>query len=78
MYWVTEARSLQPYRVWLRFSDGVEGVADLAALIQADHRAIVRELQDPALFSDVRVEHDTVVWRNGLDLAPEYLRGLVS
>jgi hypothetical protein len=74
MYWIVEARPLQPYRLWLRFSDGVEGIADLGSLFREDHRTIVRELQDPALFADVRVENDTVVWGNGLDLAPEYLR----
>lgn len=74
MYWIVEARPLYPYRLWLRFSYGVEGVADLGSLIQGDHRDIVRELREPALFADVRVENDTVVWGNGLDLAPEYLR----
>lgn len=42
-------------------------------LIFADHRAIVMALQDATAFADCKVELDTVVWKNGFDLAPEYL-----
>jgi hypothetical protein len=74
MIWVTEARALDNFRLWLRFSDRSEGKVDLREFIQTDPRPIVRQLQDPAVFSNFKVEADTVVWANGFDLAPEYLR----
>jgi hypothetical protein len=71
--WVTEARALAPFRVWVRFSDGVEGEVDLGPVIASDPRPLVRALQSPALFASLRVEDDTVAWPNGFDLAPEFL-----
>ncbi|MEO5341262.1 MAG: DUF2442 domain-containing protein [Magnetococcus sp. MYC-9] len=77
MFWVVDARHEQEYRVHIRFNDGVEGVADLQETICHDHRTIFQELRDPAAFRSFRVEMDTLVWDNGLDLAPEYLRSLL-
>ena len=78
MYWVTDAKALHEYRLWLRFSDGAEGEIDLKAFIESDSRAIVAALRDRAAFSAIRVEFDTVVWSNGFDLAPEFLRERVQ
>ena len=72
--WVKEARSLPEFRVWIRFSDGSQGIVDLKAFVQGDSRPIVRQLLDPARFADISVRADTVVWANGFDLAPEFLR----
>ena len=74
MIWVTDARTLPDYRLWLRFSDGIEGEIDLKDFIAADTRPIVSALRDPTMFSAIRVDMDTVVWGNGFDLAPEFLR----
>jgi hypothetical protein len=73
MIWVTDAKHLGGYRLWLRFSDTSEGKVDLADLVLNDHRPIVAALRDPSAFATVRVDMDTVVWDNGFDLAPEYL-----
>ena len=70
---VTEAKPLPDYRLWLRFSDGREGIVDLQDFIFADARPIVAELKDPQIFVDIELDMDTVVWCNGLDLAPEFL-----
>jgi hypothetical protein len=75
---VTSARYDDEYRLRLCFSDGVSGCVDLGPLVFGDHRPVVRALQDPALFRRFRVAMDTVVWDNGFDLAPEYLRALVQ
>lgn len=72
--WVTEARVLPGFRLWLRFSDAACGEVDLREFVERDHRTIVRQLCDPAAFADIRLESDTVVWGNGFDLAPEFLR----
>ena len=72
--WVTEAKALPGFRLWLRFSDTACGEVDLQDFVERDQRPIVRQLRDPAVFADIRVDADTVVWGNGFDLAPEFLR----
>ncbi len=72
--WVIEAKALPAYRLRIRFSDGSEGDVDLKSFIEADQRPIVAALRDPAVFQAIRVEADTVIWENGFDLAPEFLR----
>ncbi|MGQ0835657.1 MAG: DUF2442 domain-containing protein [Gammaproteobacteria bacterium] len=72
--WVTQAKPLPNYRLWLRFSDASEGEVELRDFIFGDSRQIVRELRDPKVFGALRVDADTVVWENGFDLAPEFLR----
>ena len=72
MIHVTDARYLDGYRLWLRFSDASEGEIDLADLVLNDKRPIVAALRDPAVFAAIRVDMDTVVWDNGFDLTPEY------
>ena len=74
MIWVTNARTLPDYHLWVRFSDATEGEIDLKDFITSDARPIVAALCDLAAFSAIRVEMDTVVWANGFDLAPEFLR----
>ena len=74
MIWVTDARTLPDYRLWVRFSDATESEIDLKDFITSDARPIVAALRDLATFSAIRVDMDTVVWANGFDLAPEFLR----
>lgn len=73
---VTAARYIDDYRVWLAFSDGTQGEADLSGRL---HGPMFEPLRDKSLFSQVAFdpETDTIVWPNGADLAPEYLRSLV-
>lgn len=78
MIWVTEAKALPDYRLWVRFSDNTEGDVDLKDFIASDARPIVAALLDKAAFSTIRVEMDTVVWANGFDLAPEFLHAQVK
>lgn len=73
MIWVTDAKALPHHRLWVRFSDGIEGEIDLKDFIASDTRPIVVALRDQSVFSAIRVEMDTVVWSNGFDLAPEFL-----
>jgi Protein of unknown function (DUF2442) len=72
--WVVDAQALPNYVVWVRFDDGVEGEVFLRDLVMTDTRPIVLALRKPEVFAAMKVEHDTVVWENGFDLAPEYLR----
>jgi len=74
MIWVTDAKALPGFRLWVRFSDNAEGEIDLKDFVASDSRPVVAALRDPVAFSAIRVEMDTVVWANGFDLAPEFLR----
>jgi hypothetical protein len=76
MKWVTEAKHIKFYEIWLKFNDGIEGVVDLESTITNDHREIFKELKEPEQFTRFKVDADTIVWENGLDLAPEYLYDL--
>jgi len=73
MRWITQARHIKNYEIWIKFNDGIDGIVDLESTITNDHREIFRELEDEEQFKRFRVDDDTIVWENGLDLAPEYL-----
>ncbi len=76
--WVTEAKAMPRFRLWLRFSDASQGEVDLREFVESDRREIVRQLRDPAVFANLTVDADTVVWANGFDLAPEFLRARLN
>lgn len=73
MIWVTHAIHTSDYCLHVTFSDGTEGDVDLKETIISDSRHLFQELRDIERFRKFRVDMDTVVWDNGLDLAPEYL-----
>jgi len=79
MVWVTEAEYEGEDKVRLRFNDGQEeGIVDLREVILGDPRALCQALRDPQAFKDFWVEMDTLMWANGLDLAPEFLYDLMQ
>ncbi len=59
----------------LLFDDGV--VRDVQYVPGEARASLLLPLDDPAYFAQVRVDHEarTIVWPNGLDLAPEVLHG---
>jgi hypothetical protein len=65
------------HRLRLLFSDGVEGEADLSAVLEGP---VFAPLRDPAAFAAVRLDREfrTITWPNGADFAPEFLRDLVT
>jgi hypothetical protein len=75
MLHVTAAKYVGGYRVWLSFSDGTSGEADLASSLTGP---VFDPLKDQNLFSQVAFDPEarTIVWPNGADLAPEYLHDL--
>ncbi|MBF0191711.1 MAG: DUF2442 domain-containing protein [Magnetococcales bacterium] len=77
MLHVTETRYLEDFRLWLAFNDGQSGVVDLAKHLWGP---MFEPLRDKAVFRQCRLdpELDTLVWSNGADLAPEFLRGCLS
>ncbi len=74
---VTEARYISGRTIWLRFSDGAEGEVDLSSEI---HGEVFEPLHDVEYFRHFEVSRElgTVVWPNGADFAPEFLRASVK
>ena len=70
---ITNARYLADFRIWLQFSDGVQGEVDLALELNGP---IFEPLRDVVVFRQVRLHPElrTLVWPNGADFAPEFLR----
>ena len=71
---ITAAKPLDGFHLWLRFSDGTEGVADLSDL--AGH-GVFSAWNTPGAFAGVTVtEFGAVAWDNEIDLCPDtlYLR----
>src|SRR2546427_4693388 len=66
---------VRPHVMRLLFSDGV--VRDVQFFPGEATGSLLGPLDDPEYFAQVRVDHEarTVVWPNGLDLAPEVLHG---
>ena len=70
---IVEAHYLSHYKVWLRFSDGIEGEVDLSKDLDGPLFAPLRDPEKFRCFS-FHPELRTLVWPNGADLAPEFLR----
>jgi len=66
---VLRVRPLDGHRLWLRFTDGSEGVRDLSDLI-AEGGVMVEPLKVKAYFDRVFVELGAPTWPNGFDLDP--------
>jgi hypothetical protein len=70
---VIGARYVSGYTVWVEFEDGTSGEIDLAAELEGP---VFEPLRDTATFRSFAIHPDlhTLVWPNGADFAPEFLR----
>jgi uncharacterized protein DUF2442 len=70
---LVEVRYLHDYTIWLRWNDGSQGEVGLAGELDGP---IFEPLKDQAFFRRfiLSPEVHTLVWPNGADLAPEFLR----
>lgn len=75
MLHIKAAKYVANYRIWVAFDDGTSGEVDLDGALSG---AVFEALKDIAVFRKVAVdpELETVVWPNGADLAPEFLKDL--
>lgn len=66
---------IRPHVMRLLFNDGA--IRDIQYVPREARGSMLRPLSDPAYFAQVRIDPEarTVVWPNGLDLAPEVLHG---
>ena len=66
-----EVEPRKGFKLWLRFSDGAEGVVDLSRLVG---RGVFRCWDAADTFEAVRIaEHDAVVWGDDVELCPDAL-----
>ena len=75
MLHIKSANHTSGFKLFISFDDGTSGEIDLANSLRGP---IFEALKDLSLFSKVEVdpELETVVWPNGADFAPEYLKEL--
>jgi hypothetical protein len=69
---VVKVKPMEAFRLWVRFSDGSESVADLSRLTERTG-PMVAPLRDPTYFGRVFVEAGVPTWPNGYDYAPSAL-----
>jgi Protein of unknown function (DUF2442) len=69
---VTAVRVIGPHKIRLTFKDGLVGDVDFTG---RDWRRVFAPLADPDYFAKVSVDPEvgTIVWPNGVDMAPETL-----
>jgi hypothetical protein len=70
---VISANYVSGYTVRVRFEDGAEGDIDLGPELYGE---VFEPLKSPEYFKLLRVHPElrTIVWPNGADFAPEFLR----
>ena len=70
---IVDAHYVSGFKIWIRFNDGVEGDVDLSRELTGP---IFEPLRDVEAFKRFRLHPElrTLVWSNGADLAPEFLR----
>ncbi|MCK9505280.1 MAG: DUF2442 domain-containing protein [Porticoccaceae bacterium] len=75
MLHIKSAKYVIDYKIWVAFDDGTSGEIDLDGVLNGP---VFEPLKEIAIFRKVSVdpELETVVWPNGADLAPEFLKGL--
>jgi hypothetical protein len=75
---VVDVHVLDGYHLRLRFEDGVEGVVDIASLIEFS--GVFAPLRERDYFAQVCVNPDTgtICWPNDADLDPEVLYSIIS
>jgi hypothetical protein len=64
---VVAVKPLDDHSLWLRFSEGSEGVRDCCDIL-AEGGPMVEPLRDPAFFNRVFLSFGVPTWPNGFDL----------
>lgn len=76
MHEIIEVKPLPNYRVWVKFSDGVEGTVDLSELVG---KGVFKAWENIEFFNSVYIdpESHTIAWEGGIDLCPDNLYATV-
>jgi len=70
---IVAARYVSGYTIWLRFDNGVEGVVTLADEFEGEVFEPLKSVEYFRQF-ELHPELRTLVWPNGADFAPGFLR----
>lgn len=75
---IIDVKHVNGYKLRIKFEDGIEGVIDVATLIE--FRGVFAPLVDPNYFSQVAVNSEigTICWPNDADLDPDVLYSKVT
>lgn len=75
MLHIKSVKYISDFKIYVAFDDGTEGQVDLKGHLEGP---IFEPLKDKEFFSKVTVdpELETIVWPNGADLAPEFVKEL--
>ena len=75
---VVSVQPLSGHRLRLTFDDGVEGVVNVATMVQ--FTGVFEPLRDPAFFEQAKIneEFGTVYWPNDADLDTDVLYAAVT
>ena len=68
---IIEAKALEKYFIYLKFSNGEEKIYDMKDLIEKIK--YYSRLKNREYFEKVKPRGDTIEWENGEDVAPESL-----
>lgn len=77
MLHIEKAEYCSDYKIKVSFNDGFVGIADFENTINNDSLFIIQQLKDMNLFKDFNVSLHTIVWSNGLDFAPEFIKSCI-
>ena len=72
MHFVKKANYVSEYKLLLTFEDGKVRLVDLKPHLEGE---IFKLLKDISYFKAVKVNSDldTIVWKNGADMSPDFL-----
>ena len=73
LLWVTNAQYLNDYKIALTFNDGLKKTVDLEEHLSGK---IFEPLKQIDNFKNFSVSDWTIEWKNGADMAPEFLYSL--
>ena len=62
---------LDGFKLHVVFVDGLEGEADMSALIYSRDAGVFAALADASIFAQARIEHGAVTWPGDIDIAPD-------
>ena len=75
---VTSVQALPEYRLRVQFADGLEGIADLSALVRSPSAGVFAALADETLFNRAFVEYGAVTWPGEIDIAPDAMHAEIK
>ena len=71
MYKINKVKVLSDYKIWLKYSDDIEGIIDLSDLVG---RGVFSEWNDYDKFKNVKIgSSGELIWQDEVDLCPDSL-----